>query len=193
MNTHTHTHTHTHTRVWGHGRCKGKLAVEPADPVPGQGSSGARTAAHNSRGRVRHQTSPPHPPSGRHIREAGPAHCAGRTRGPPQLSPLPAHSPPHMAAQFRLAENSPSAPGPPFLRRAPCLLPAGARRCEAGLASSLLCSSGPCPHPWVTPGLSFSTCRIKVTGKEPQTLKRCFSHEGQEIKGTLGNKQAEKD
>ena len=68
--------------------------------------------------------------------------------------------------------------------------PAG---CKTGLGSLLLCSSGPCPHPWVTPGLSFSICRIKATGKEPQTLKRCFSHEGQEIKGTLGNKQAEKD
>ena len=124
--THTHTHTHTHTGVWGHGRCKGELAVEPADPVPGQGSSGARTAAHNARGRVRRRTSPPHPPSGQHIREAGPAPCAGRAPGPPQLSPLPAHNPPHVATQYRLAENSLSALGPPFLRRAPCLLPAGA-------------------------------------------------------------------
>ena len=83
----------------------------------------------------------PGPPSGgRHTREAGLAHCPGRAPGPPQLSPLPAHSPPHVAAQYRLAENSPSAPGPPFLRRAPCLLPAGARwlQCWAGFLTSLL-------------------------------------------------------
>jgi hypothetical protein len=128
-----------------------RTRVEPADPVPGQGSSEARTAAHNARGRRRRRTSPPHPPSGRHIREAGPAHCAGRAQRPPQLSPLPAHSPPHVAAQFRLAENSPSAPGPLFLRRAPCLLPAGARRVQdwAGFLASLLfwALSPPMGHP----------------------------------------------
>ena len=143
----THEHTRTHTGVWEHATCKGKLAVELAYPVLGQGLSGARTSAHNARGRGRRRTSPARPPgAGTPERLAWPIVLAEHRGRPSSLPSLPT-APHTWLLSTGWLRTALLLQGLRFSAELPASSQLGPAGCNAGLASSLLCSSGPCPQP----------------------------------------------
>ena len=143
MNTHAHTHTHGclgTCNVQGQARCRASLSCAGSRVIRG------KNCAHNARGRGRRRTSPARPPgAGTPERLARPIVLAEHRGLPSSLPSLPTapHTWPLSTGWLRTALLL---QGLRFSTELPASSQLGPAGCNAGLASSLLCSSGPCPQ-----------------------------------------------